>query len=448
MTSGMQDSLITWQDYVSSGDRMALLLEGVGACKRSRAFREALEASAYFRGENPAVAGKTVLRAAKVETRDENGMRRVRSEARDVVGNRIASGFLYRFVTQQVQFLLGSGVSLGTAALKRRLGADFDRQLALMGEKALLHGVCWGLWNGRRLEALPVAVNPLSGFFPLLDELTGEAVAGVQFWQLSPRRALYLRLLEPRGESLWRQEQGALTCVRSAEPWRDGCFLPGRAPLVPLWANTEHCSEFTPAIRSKIDAYDRIFSDFADNLDRANDIYWVLNNFGGTLDDIAEVLEQINRVKAVASLSDGTGSAASAEPHTIAVPYEARQAALRLLERELYRDWMALDVTELTGGSLTNVAIRTAAAELNLKTDRFEWQCFQFVRGVLALLGEDTDEIRFQRGNIANDSEIVQDIAVMRPDIDRRTALRLNPYIQVEEAERLCGAPEPSCATA
>lgn len=74
----------------------------------------------------------------------------------------------------------------------------------------------------------------------------------------------------------------------------------GRLPLIPLYANQEGKSELTPAIQAKIDAYDNILSDFADNLARANDVYWVLNNFSGTTEDIAEMLEEISRIKAVA----------------------------------------------------------------------------------------------------------------------------------------------------
>ncbi len=436
----MNDNIFTWQDCLSAGDRVAWALEAVRRWRQGPVFRQALDATAYFRGENTTVAAKTVLQAGKVETRDENGRRRVRTQMRDVVGNRLASRHLFRFVTQQVQYLLGSGVELSSAEVKRRLGSDFDRQLADMGEKCLLHGCCYGLWQHGRLEVVPLVRDALSGFLPLADELTGETLGGVQFWQLSPARPLYLRLMEPRGETLLCAEDGRIRELRPLQPWTE--TLPGRPPLVPLWANQEHCSEFTPAIRSKIDAFDRIFSDFADNLDRANDVYWVLNNFGGTSDEIAEMLAEISRVKAVASLSDGSGASATAEPHTIAVPFEARQAALKLLTRELYRDWMALDTDELTGGSLTNVAIRTAAAAMELKANRFEWECYSFVRRLLLLLGEDAVRIRFQRETIANASETVGDIAKMRADIDLRTALRLNPYVQPDETEVTAEAAE------
>jgi len=439
---------ITWQDYLAASDREALLLEAIRRYKASPSFHHALEANCYFRGENSAVARKTILRARKLEGRDAAGRRRVRTTTEDVVGNRIPSAFLYRFVTQQNQFMLSEGVSL-PLDIKRALGADFDHQLEHLGECALLHGCAWGFWNADHLEIIEAAQNAWSGFFPLLDEMTGEMMLGVQFWQLSPERPMYIRIFDHEGVRILKEEGRSLSVVVQQEPYRrirtedalESVITTeagySRIPLIPLRANADGASELTPAIKAKIDAYDAILSDFADNLDRANDVYWVLNNFGGTMDEVAELLEQINRVKAVANLSDGSGSSASAEPHTIEVPYAARREALTLLERALYQDYMALDMDALTGGSLTNVAIRTATANLNLKADRYEWQLRQFVRDLLALIGRPTDDIRFKRQSIANESEVVRDIAAMRDDIDQRTALRLNPYIQEEEIEAL-----------
>lgn len=437
---------ITYQDYLSSSDRYALIQKAISRYVASGEFIRALEAEDYFRGENVTVSRKTVLRARKLETTDRMGRRRTRSEMQSVVGNRIASGFLNRFVTQQSQYLLGNGVTLPTEEMKTRLGPGFDRALERIGEKALLHGVCYGYWNCDHIEVLESARDGLSGFFLLADEMTGEGRVGIHFIQLSPRRPMFVRLFEEDGVTLLKNEGKGLSVVEAKKPYVSlvsesgetvlgGGY--GRLPIVPFYANEEKQSELTMAIRSKIDAYDRILSDFADNLDRANDIYWVLNNFGGTLDDVAELLEEINRVKAVANLSDGMGGGATAEPHTIEVPYAARCAALELLKKELYRDWMALDLDEITGGSLTNVAIRMAMANFDLKADRFEWQAAAFVRGVLGLLGMDTEDIRFNRTRIANESETVADIQRMRGDIDRRMALQLNPYIQIDEVEKL-----------
>ena len=96
-----------------------------------------------------------------------------------------------------------------------------------------------------------------------------------------------------------------------------------------------------------------------------------------------------------------------------------------------------MSMDELTGGSLTNVAIETAMTNINLKADRYEWQAFRFVQQVLALVGVETEKISFHRQVIANRSEIVSDIAVMRDYIDEETALKLNPYIAQEDIPKI-----------
>ncbi len=442
---------VTYQDWEQTPEheRPKLLTEIIRGYKASDDFRNGLTANIYFRGDNSEVAGKTILRARKVEFKDANGRKRSRTATQDVVGNRIASGMFFRFVTQQNQFLLSNGVTLKDEATKDSLGAYFDEVLQQMGEKALIQGVCWGFWNSDHLEMIEAAKDAYSGAVALVDERTSEPMALVQFWQVNPLRPMYVRLFTLDGVVEYRMNKDKLEEIAPLRPYvvhtqtdalgtvevsgSNYAVLPVR----PMWGSSERRSELTAAIKSKIDAYDRILSDFGDNLDRANDVYWVLNNFGGTMDDVAEMLEQINRIKAVANLSDGTGTASSAEPHTIDVPYAARKEALDLLERALYQDYMALDMDALTGGSLTNVAIRAATANLNLKADRYEWQVREFVREILTLTGKPSDEIRFRRQTIANDSETVADIAVMRQDIDLRTALKLNPYIEEDEVDSI-----------
>ena len=438
---------VTYQDWLATPDyeRPDLLIDIIKGYKASADFQQGLVASQYFRSENPEVAKKTILRAKKLQYKDKDGRTRVKSGTEDVVGNRVASSFFYRFVTQQNQFLLSNGVTLKDDATKDALGPFFDEEMEHLGEKALLHGVAWGFWNVDHVELIEAVKDALSGAVALVDEETSRPMVLVQFWQINTKRPLYVRLFTVEGVVLYRMDKdGDLIevegtrrgYIRRTQTDALGTEITGeenyagKLPVVPLWGNGERRSELTPAIKSKIDAYDRILSDFADNLDRANDVYWVLNNFGGTMDDVAELLEQINRVKAVANLTDGTGTSSTAEPHTIEVPYAARKEALDLLERALYQDYMALDMDALTGSSLTNVAIRVATANLNLKADRYEWQVRKFVREILDLIGKPSDEIRFKRQTIANESEIVQDIAVMRPDIDQRTALMLNPYIE------------------
>ena len=444
---------VTFQDWEQTPEheQLDLLLDIIRQYKSSPDFRQGLVANQYFQAENPAVAGKYLLRPTTVEIRDESGRVKKTNRTEKIDGNRVFSSFFSRFVIQQNQFLLANGVTLDDAETKKSLGLGFDKALERLGEKALVHGVAWGFWNVDHLEVIEAVKDKLSGAVALLDERTSEPMMLVQFWQISRKRPLYVRLYTLGGVVEYStNEDGKLVEIAASRrayifhTSRDslGTLILdksnyGSLPVIPLWASEEKRSELTPAIKSKIDLYDRILSDFGDNLDRACDVYWVLNNFGGTMSDIAETLGAIEKLKAVANISDGTGSASTAEPHTIEVPYAARQAALEILQKQLYSDFMALSMDELTGGSLTNVAIETAMLNLNLKADRYEWQCFAFVQKVLRLLGIDTEEIKFKRQTLVNRSEMVADIAVMRSDIDLRTALKLNPYIQEEEIDEI-----------
>lgn len=452
----------TYQDWQRLGATPEVARKIVDGYRDSAFFHDALAADRYFAGFNPTLEDKYLLRIQTTEQKNEDGLTIRRAETVKVPGNRVPSAFLRRFVCQQNQYLLGNGVTLKDTAQKDRLGRAFDVALQQLGEHALVQGVAYGYWNLDHLEPIAAAKDPNSGCVGLLDEMTGNVGAAIQFWRLNSQRPLYMRVFEPDGVTVYRiGTDGEATEEQPKRAYklnvrRDalgdqvvGAENYSALPLIPLYANDEHQSELTPPIKAKIDLYDKITSDFGDNLDRANDVYWVLNNFGGSTDQALQVVEEIQRLKVALSVSDGAGTS-SAEPRTIDVPYAARQTALDLLERALYQDYMALSMSELTGGSLTNVAIQAAMTNLNLKCDHYEWQCFAFVQQVLALLGVDTEEIAFQRQQITNRSETVTDIYAMRADIDQETALKLNPYIsqddipgilEATEAERVSGMP-------
>lgn len=446
----------TYQDWerTAEGGRSELLMQIINRYKASDEFSRALTAQRYFEGENTAVLEKVILRKGRYEyqTHDDSGrtVTKYVERTEHLKGAQVASNFLFRFATQLNQYVLANGVQINKAPSADILGGGFDKVLEQMGEKALLHGVCWGFWNADHLEMIPAARDALSGFVALVDEQTSLPRLGVQFWQIETTRPLHIRLFEEDGVTLYRKDkENALTVLQPKRPYklmtaRDaaGELVVGaenyiRLPVIPLYANAEQRSEMTTAIKAKIDAYDRIASDFVDNLDQANDVYWVLNNFGGNTSEMLDMIRQVREYRIVANISDGTGAASTVEPHAFEVPYAARKTSLELLERELYRDSMALDPHELTGGSLTNVAIRAAMVNLNLKADRYEWQAYAFVQQLLRLIGRDTEDITFRRQTIANDSEMVNDIALMRDYIDDRTALELNPYIPADQIDQI-----------
>lgn len=454
----------TYQDWEATpeNERLELIEKIISSYKASEDFQKAEEADEYFRAGKTAISKKMVLQPHTLKYKDDDGKVTKTTQMEEIIGTRIYSNFFFLFVTQQNQYLLGNGVTVDDQSSADVLTMGFDNTVEKIGEKALIHGVCWGYWNNDHLEMIPAFSNSLSGFVALVDERTSLPRLGVQFWQMDEKRPLYVRLFEEDGlteyrkmvedgakfveyqpkrayKQTWAEDAAGMTLV-SAQNY-------GSLPVVPFYASDLKCSELTNSIKEKIDTYDIIFSDFGDNLAQANEIYWVFNNFGGRMSDIAETVSIIKQLKAVANISDGTNGS-TVEAKSFEVPYAARQAALALLERALYRDYMAMSMDELTGGSLTNVAIRVAQTNLDLKANRYEWEAFSFVQRVLKLAGIETEKISFKRQNISNVTETIQNIYAMRQDIDQRTALNLNPLISADDVDDIIRATQEEAYSA
>lgn len=196
----------TYQDWeqTPAPQRPDMLLQIISSYKASDDFKHALEAADYFAGSNREVSGKVMLRPVVYPSQTADGTKSVFTNE-EIVGARVYSNFFFRFVTQQNQYLLGHGVTLDSEEEKARLGLGFDKSLEVLGEKALIHGVSWGYWNEDHLEIIEAARDALSGFVALLDEETSAPRVGVQFWQISAKRPMYIRLFEEDGVSVCPQ---------------------------------------------------------------------------------------------------------------------------------------------------------------------------------------------------------------------------------------------------
>lgn len=174
-------------------------------------------------------------------------------------------------------------------------------------------------------------------------------------------------------------------------------------PIIPLWANPHHQSELV-GIREQIDAYDLIKNGFLNDLDTAQ-VYWILRGAGGMDDeDAVRFLERLHMTK-IANLDADQ----IAEPVTVQIPVEARERLLDRLERDLFKDYMALDVDQIKNGAVTATQILAAYEPLNVKADQYEYCVHEFLNGLLKIVGIE-DEATFTRSKLVNVSEEVQTI--------------------------------------
>lgn len=333
---------------------------------------------------------------------------------------KMASNFFHFIVLQEVQYVLGNGVAWQKDETAGKLGEDFDYKIQKLAKAALWGSVSFGFYNKERLDAFDVLE-----FAPLYDEENGALMSGVRFWQIDSSKPLRATLYEPDGltQYMWNSSESRAkgevngevlqakrpyivktkTTVADGEEIYDYENYPS-FPIVPLWGNTNHQSEFT-GLREQIDCYDLIKSGFANDVDDASLIYWTINNAGGMDDvDLAKFVERIKTLHA-ATTEDGT----NAEAHSVDVPFASREALLDRIKHDIFSDAMALNPEFIAAAAVTATQIKAAYEPLNSKADDFEYCLLDFLQGILSLAGID-DKPTFTRSMLINASEEIQNI--------------------------------------
>lgn len=360
---------------------------------------------------------------------------------------KLPSNFFNSFITQTNQYLLGNGVQISTDSKakdaaqkeKEKLGKRFDNQLQKGGRYALLHGVSFGFWNYDHME-----VFKFTEFAPLKDEENGALMAGVRFWQIAPEKPLRFNLFELDGYTEYIKRPGQkpevlkkkreyiihVTTDGIGNEIREGENYPS-FPIVPLWGNLQHQSELV-GTQFGIDCYDLIKSGFANDLDDATSIYWILHNSGGMEDvDLAKFVERIKTIKAV---NVDTDSGQGADAHTIELPHEARTAYLERLEQDLYRDFQIVNVTSISGGQKTATEIMAAYTPMDAKVDQFEYCVLDFLDAIFALVGVE-GSATFKRSRVVNQTEETEMVISAAQFLDEEAVLTHLPWLTPEEAE-------------
>lgn len=417
----------------SEAKTIQFCLDAIADHEKSEDYKTAVTAEEYDRKQNPTIKAYKKLLTTMTGTKVED----VWSS-----NHKVISGFFNRFITQEVNYLLSNGLYLDDKNNKDKLGFDIDMRLIEMGRNALVHKVSFGFFDKDHLR-----VFKLTEFVPLFDEENGSIRAGVRFWRIDANKPLRFTLYEEDGfteyikrkdkdPEILKEKRAYIQMVKYSEA--DGTEIydysnyPG-FPIIPMYGNQYKQSELV-GHREAIDCYDLIKSGFANTVDEASIIYWVLKNSGGMDDvDLAKFKERMKMIN-VASVDtdEGTG----AEAHTIDIPYEAREKLLERLRNDLYEDFMALDVKQISAGNVTATQINAAYDPLNEKVDGFEACVLDFL-GKLFEIVEIEDEPKFVRSQITNQLETTQMVIMAAPYLDDETLLSKLPWLTQEEINKI-----------
>lgn len=435
----------TYNDLVAVGEdeqkRIDFVYSAIQKHKKTDLYQTAVLADEYDRQRN-----RTILQYEKTVT---NVFGKIVPDKWSP-NHKTTCGFFPYFLTQQNQYLLGKGIQWagkvfvvpeGTPEAVRKLvwdnpekgeyhdewqvsvdmgtsdklGNDFDLRLKEAGRAALSGGVSFGFWNLDHLEVFKVLE-----YTPLFDEEDGAMKAGIRFWQVASDKPLRATLYELDGytDIIWNKNDKGNYEGQIFNPKRpykristmtaaegniiyDGENYP-TFPIVPLWANPHRQSELV-GIQEQIDAYDLVKNGFLNDIDTAQ-LYWIIKGAGGMdVPELERFLEQL-QMNHVVNVDDGQ----DAEAHTVEIPYAARETILNRIKSDLYHDYGALDVENLSGAA-TATEILAAYEPMDEKADQYEACVHQFLHGILEIIGVE-DEPIFTRSVMINKAEDIQTV--------------------------------------
>lgn len=435
----------TYQDLMAVGEneiqKGAFCSEAIREFMMSKEYRDAQIGEAYYNKHNSTIESfqKYLYTISGKQIRDVFS-----------ANYKLKTLFFRRLVTQQVQYVLGNGLTLSEVTNKEKLGKDFDYKLQLVAKKAMSQGRAFGFWNFDHLEIFGYADTPTdAGFCPLYSEQTAELEAGIRYWfkRIDKDVILRMTLYEADGITEFKQlNKEAVEVIEPKKAYKQTVIKTNageienvleenysKLPIVCLYANDTHESELV-GIRECIDCYDYIKSGLANDIDDTSGFYWILKNTGGMDDsDLAQFVQRMKTVKA--TVLDGD-EGVNAEAHTLDVPVTARQTMLELLRKDIYEDFQALDVNTLSASAKTTQEIQASYQAQDNKCADFEYYLIEFCDDILALAGID-DEPTFRWNRVVNQLEQTQMILQSANYLTDEAVIKHLPFLTPEEADEI-----------
>jgi hypothetical protein len=444
--------MITYQDFESATNKEKFIVDTIKSFTSSAFFNDALISRRYYAGDNDILERMqyfwaSVKGSGSYMNGDLVDERAVRQVDTFKANNTISNNFYKKIIMQEKSYLLANGVGLDEMFQGKIKKLDYKIQK--VGENSLLDGTSFVY--AYKDEKNKFKINSWSGleFIPLYDEKTGNLRAGIRFYNIDIDKPTWVELYEIDGITEYSIVKDKITLAQAK---RDYTIIVGtdilgtkviggknwsKLPIIEVKSDASGKPRLSNSIKSKVDLYDVVMSDFGNNLEDSRDVYWVLKNYGGQ--GMEDFLKDYKHYKTIKIDGDSSEGGSDATPHTIEIPYQARKIALEKLRSDIYDEAMAVDITLLSGGSLTSTHIKASMNDLDLKTDAFEEQIAEAVDDILELyeeyvngMGIEVDneyQIKFIRRTLVNDTETIDNIVKSAMDLDLRTRLELNPLV-------------------
>ena len=422
----------------------------------------------YYRSRNKAIMDRKML----IYTEDDNGCPVTILDPYKA-NNKLASGFMKLLVDQKVNYSLGKDINLKTEQsdeLWNILGMRFQSTLKQIAKESSKKAIGWGhvyIDENGMFKLIKIPSEQIIPVYSSMDDETLEIVMRyysvvvidekgktdtvnrvevwdrekVTYYQEDKKACNYRMLSEHEMYGVFGRHYPnprlhlAKNMMYGDRTERTEFLAWGEIPFIPLYNNDEEMTDLEP-VKNYIDVYDIVDSDFANNLEDFQDIYWILKGYNG--ENVGQFLDQVKRYRAIKVSEDGDARSEQQQ-----VPYEARMVELENLESSIFKFGMGVNLNKTGDGNITNVVIKSRFANLDLKANQFEqevedfiFKLMYFVNRYAELTGRqpiELESITFNRSMMINEIELLDANTKQKGLVSEAT--RLSNHVWVDDVE-------------
>ena len=361
--------------------------------------------------------------------------------------NRISHNWHNLLVTQKVSYVLSYpplfdlGNKTANADVAALLGDQYTATAMQLGIDASNTSVGWlHYWRGADRRFRYHTVDPVQ-IVPVYSGTLDSELVGVLrcYTTLDPEQGQNVQVCEFWDDTrvrFYRQNAyGNYAYFNYPEVGQEMVHGLGAVPFIPFYNNAQHTDDL-PLYKDLIDAYDKVVSGFANDMEDVQEVIFVIKNYGG--EGKTEFLSDLKQSKVIKVEGDGGVDTIRAE-----IPHEARGAFLDRIRKQIFVSGMGVDPDPEQFGNSSGVSLKYLYSLLELKAVQMETQFrtgfAELVRAACRVSGMAEPEKIIQtwtRNAIQNDLETAQTAAQSVGVISDQTVIKNHPWVEDAEAEQ------------
>lgn len=379
--------------------------------------------------------------------------------------NRIPSNFYKLLVNQKAAYAFTEKVSFDTgndelnSLITQTLGGSFRKKSKSLCVQAANAAVGWlHYWKGEdgkfhyavmdSKQIIPVWTHDLEKelyavlrTYSMIDEHDGNTYIVYEIWtknQCESFRRKSDEGLDMLGYFYQYLVIDIDTGTEEYQPVYEHGF--GEVPFIFFNNNDEGTNDLTD-IKELIDAYDKVFSGFLNDLEDIQELIFIITNYGGDADNALQILQEMKTKKIINVESEGADDKSGVSTLAIEIPVTARKEMLDITRKAIFEQGMGIDPDPQNFGNSSGVALQYLYSLLELKTGimetEFEVSFNRLVRAILKFYGRTAEKLEqiWTRTSVTNDAEMADIAQKSKNVISDETIVRKHPWVDDPEQE-------------